>query len=571
MIPLIALLATVAAAGPVTELSIVPVADRTEVIIRLDAGTAARDFMMEDGRLVVDIEGASTSAARYDDLNRGGVLALRVAQFQPSIVRVVIELAQPLEYRIEREANGLRVSFRNDGGSFQPWSSSGRVAQQPQQQEPAARNVEPVAQEPQRNVVPVQQRQQEPITVTFDAVPVPDVLAAFAAVSGRSIIPSPDVRTQTVTAEIVNLPWDVALQAILESHDMTMRELESGVFIVESGRATSLRAESEPIESRQFAIQYTSADSLLASVQGLLTGDGQVAANRSSNTLLVTDRRSALDRIGPVIEQLDVRTAQINISARIAFINRTALEELGVSYDLKDSRGTRLGGLVDNPIDSDGDGVFESGETTEDDVILLGGNSIAALGNANAGGRVQDPSLSLALSLILGRHTLVSFLEALQTVNLTDVQAAPVVTTLDHRTARVQVGQETPVEVASPQATGEVRYTVEYKQTGVILNVTPHVTGNLVMLEILAERSQVQPGPSRAGIVFETTNATTQVLVEDGETAVIAGLTETQITQVRTGIPILMDLPVIGRLFRRTRNEEIKRDLLIMVTPHIVR
>jgi type IV pilus assembly protein PilQ len=304
-----------------------------------------------------------------------------------------------------------------------------------------------------------------------------------------------------------------------------------------------------------------SADSIVAAVQGLLTRDGNVAANRASNTLLVTDRVSALERIAPVIEQLDVRTAQINISARIAFVNRTALEELGVSYDLKDSRGTKLNGLVENPV-----------EVTPNDVILLGGNSIAAIGNARSPiARVQNPSFELALSLILGRHTLVSFLEALQTVNLTDVQAAPVVTTLDHRTARIQVGQETPVEVASPSGQGDVRYTVEYKQTGVILNVTPHVTGNLVMLEILAERSQVQPGPSRAGVVFETTNATTQVLVEDGETAVIAGLTETQTTQIRAGIPLLMDLPVIGRLFRRTREEEIKRDLLIMVTPHIVR
>ena len=566
MISLIALFATVAAAGPVTELSIVPVADRTEVVIRLDAGMAARDFMMDDGRLVVDIQGASATAARYDDLNRGGVRALRIAQFQPSIVRVVIELGQPMEYTVAREANSLRVSFPNRGGTFEPWSSTGRVAQ-----DPARRNTEQPAQEQERNVRPVQQQQAEPITITFNEAPVPDVLAAFAAISGRTIIPSPDVRTQTVTAEIVNQPWDVALQAILEANGMSIRELPSGVFIVESGRTAALRVEAEPVESRQFVIRYMSADSILGAVQGLLSGDGSVAANRASNTLLVTDRRSALERIAPVIEQLDVRTAQINISARIAFVNRTALEELGVSYDLKDSRGTKLAGLVDNPIDSDGDGVFEPGESTDDDVILLGGNSIAAIGNANSSGRVQDPSLQLALSLILGRHTLVSFLEALQTVNLTDVQAAPVVTTLDHRTARIQVGQETPVEVASPAGAGEVRYTVEYKQTGVILNVTPHVTGNLVMLEILAERSQVQPGPSRAGVVFETTNATTQVLVEDGETAVIAGLTETQTTQVRSGIPLLMDLPVIGRLFRRTREEEIKRDLLIMVTPHIVR
>ncbi|MGH7506253.1 MAG: AMIN domain-containing protein, partial [Longimicrobiales bacterium] len=99
MISIIALLTTVLTAGAVTELSIVPVAGRTEVVIRIDAGADARDFMMDDGRLVIDIDGAQTRSARWDRLNRGGVLALRVAQFQPGTARVVIELATPLDYR----------------------------------------------------------------------------------------------------------------------------------------------------------------------------------------------------------------------------------------------------------------------------------------------------------------------------------------------------------------------------------------------------------------------------------------------------------------------------------------
>ncbi|MGH7443816.1 MAG: type II secretion system protein GspD, partial [Longimicrobiales bacterium] len=349
-------------------------------------------------------------------------------------------------------------------------------------------------------------------------------------------------------------------------NNLSIRELPSGVMIVESGRATALRTETEPLESQQFVIQYVSADSLQTAIEGLLTEQGNVSVNRSSNAILVTDTRSALDRIAPLVEQLDVRTAQVNISARIAFVNRTSLEQLGFVYDLKDSRGNQLSGVVTN-VDPN------TGAPVAEDLILLGGNSIAALGNATA--RVPEPTLRLALSLVLGRHTLISFLEALQTVNLTDVQASPVVTTLDHRAARIQVGQETPVRVidlgSQTGGQGAPRSTIEYKQTGVILNVTPHVTGNLVMLEIQAERSNVQPGASDAGIVFETSNAQTQVLVQDGETAVIAGLTETQRTQTRSGIPILMDLPVIGKLFRRTSEEEVQRDLLIMVTPHIVR
>jgi type IV pilus assembly protein PilQ len=105
----------------------------------------------------------------------------------------------------------------------------------------------------------------------------------------------------------------------------------------------------------------------------------------------------------------------------------------------------------------------------------------------------------------------------------------------------------------------------------VILRVTPHVTGEQVLLDIHAERSDAVPSASDVGFVFTTQNASTQVLVRDGETTVIGGLTITEKSRVRTGVPLLMDLPVLGALFRHTREAENKRDLLIMVTPHIVR
>lgn len=565
MISIIALLTTVLAPATVTELSIVPAAGRTEVVIRVDDDVHTRDFMMDDGRLVLDFEGAETRGARWDRINRGGVRALRVAQFQPGIARVVIELGAPVEYEVTRDADAVRVSFPNRAGEFSPWTSGAQLASAAQQVQQRPQTTRPQPPRPGTMTQPQRPLGQQ-ITVTFDQVPVPDVLASFAAISGRSIIPSPDVRSTLITAEIVNQPWDVALEAILEANNLHLRELASGVLIVESGRASALRTETEPLESQQFVIQYVSADSLQNTISGLLSDQGKVSINRANNAILVTDTRSALDRIGPMIDQLDVRTAQVNISARIAFVNRTQLEALGFSYDLKDMEGTQLAGLASNINPN-------TGASTDDDLILLDGNSIAALGNAT--NRIQEPTLQLALSLVLGRHTLVSFIEALRTVNLTDVQAAPVVTTLDHRSARVQVGQETPVRVvdlgSQSGGVGAARATVEYKQTGVILNVTPHVTGNMVMLEIQAERSNVAPGLSDAGVVFETSNAQTQVLVENGQTAVIAGLTETQRIQERSGIPILMDLPVLGNLFRSTSNEEVQRDLLIMVTPYIVR
>jgi type IV pilus assembly protein PilQ len=325
---------------------------------------------------------------------------------------------------------------------------------------------------------------------------------------------------------------------------------------------------------------YVSADSLVETVRAMLSPQkGKASANRSSNSLLVTDVPSVLDRIEPLIQQLDVKMPQVNIAATIAFVDRSALEQLGVSYDVKDSRGNQLNTRTSGYVDTNGDGVFDATESTSQDVVLLGGNSIAALGNANY--PVPTPALQLVTSLVLGRHTLVSFLEALQTVTLSEIQAKPVITVMNNREAEIQVGQRTPIRVidagtagAGGGAGGQTQApvaTVNFVDTGVILRVTPHITGDQILMDLHAERSDAVPAPSDIGLVSTTQNAHTQVLVRDGETTVIGGLTITEKSRVRAGIPLLMDLPVIGGLFRNTREQENKRDLLIMVTPHIIR
>jgi type IV pilus assembly protein PilQ len=278
--------------------------------------------------------------------------------------------------------------------------------------------------------------------------------------------------------------------------------------------------------------------------------------------------------MGPLLEQLDQHAPQVNISATIAFVDRTALEQLGVTYDVKDSRGNQLNQITGGFIDENGDGIFQSDEATDDNVVLLGGNSIAALANANY--PVPNPAIQLVTSLVLGRHTLISFLEALQSVTLSDIQAKPTITVLNHRQAEIQVGQRTPIRVieAGTGGTGGGAFptaTVDYQDTGVILIVTPHITGDQIMLDLTAERSDAIPAASDIGFVFSRQNARTQVLVQDGETTVIGGLTIVEKSRVRTGIPLLMDLPILGALFRNTREQEQKRDLLIMVTPHIIR
>jgi len=576
---LLALLAPAAAAagtgaGPrapdsqITGLSVSPAAGRTELVIRFDGEVTARDFMMDDGRLVIDLVGASQAAAYERELNRGGVVRLRLAQYQPGVVRLVLELGAPRAYQLAAEAGAVRVSIENPGGSFDPWSTTlAAPAGAGASVAPAVTRTVPI-QEPQRRQQPIIGR------VEFDAEPVKDVIAMFAEFADTTILPGPDVVSKLITATVNNLPWDVALRTILEANGMVLRQLAGGVLFVDDAGKVAERVLAEPPVTQQFPIQFVSADSIAAAVLSVLGEGGSVGVNRSSNALIVTGPPEALERVRTILPQMDVRAPQVDIEAKIAFIDRTDLEELGLFYDLKDSQGTQLTGLATNYFDANGNGVFEPDETTTEDVIMLGGNSIAAIGNADA--RIRNPALQLAMTLLLGRHSLVTFLEALQSVSLTDIQAKPMIRTADHYKANIQVGESTPIRVidAGSVAGGlqAPRATVQFRETGVILTVTPHITGNQVMMDLRAERSNVGALlESDLGVTFQTQLAETHVTVDDGQTVVIGGLTITEKVKSRSGIPLLMDLPVIGSLFRVDNDRETKRDLLVMVTPHIVR
>jgi type IV pilus assembly protein PilQ len=353
------------------------------------------------------------------------------------------------------------------------------------------------------------------------------------------------------------------------------RETESGILIVEQLSKVKDRIAAEPQLTQVFYIKYAGADSLRETIRPLLTpGTGTVSINPAANALLITDTKTAIDRIGPLIQQMDVRTPQVTISAKIIFIDRTALEDLGFVYDLKDSRGNQFNSVVPGGVDLDGNDKIDLVEqTTNQNIFSIGGESVAALANANY--RVASPSLQMVGTLLLGRFSLVTFLDALQQLSLSDIQAAPSISVLDHREARIQVGERTPVRTIDVGSLGggtdAPRASVRTEQTGIILRVTPHITGNQVLLDMHAERSNIAAAPSDIGFTFQTQEAQTQVLVENGETAVIGGLTIIEKTETRSGIPILMDLPVLGALFRNTHMRENKRDLLIMVTPHIVR
>jgi type IV pilus assembly protein PilQ len=582
-----------AEAGTVTGLQILPTAERTEVVIAVSGQVETRDFTMEGPhRLVVDLMGArySLNGQSFPEVNRGGIRRVRASQYTDDVVRVVLDLDQPLGYTLVGGDGFVRLSLENPGGSFEPWAveadapvRTGAPAGKGNGhlESSAPTTVEAVARAGVGGAPTTSRRAAgwsgiapdefaRRMTVTFTGTSMRDVLFTFSEFSGRSIVPGSNV-AGTVNADIRDQPWDVALQTILESHGLAAREQASGIIRVDNLRDLSERSEVEQRFTRTYRVNYGAANELASSVESLLSPRGQVVVSSSTNSLVVTDIPGVLEAVEELLHGLDLQTPEITISAKIIFVNRTDLEELGIIYDLRDAGRTGLQAPDGVPVTLIGEDVVAPGTS-----VAVRGDAIAAVGKA--GEVVTDPSLSILTQLVMGRFSLITFVTALESLQMSDIQAHPQITTLDNRPARIQVGERTPVR--GVQQGGQQQQEglffgppqIEFVETGIILEVTPTVTaGDLIFMDLRAERSGVEEVGIELGYRFNTQEAETQVLVEDGETVVIGGLTATEVEQRRVGIPVLQHLPVVGRLFGYTSETRSQQDLIILVTPQINR
>lgn len=568
--------------GDVTAISVLPGRGSALVVIDVSGAVTVQDFTLANpARLVVDVVGASLRApgVLYDGANRGGILNIRYSQFRTDVVRIVLELETIKDYHLEYVDDAIRISLNTDR-LFAAWSSG----QLP-------RSFERVAAAPPSAPTPpaalfLQQSQQARMTVSFDSAHISDVIANFAAFSGRSIIMGEDVELIVRGTEIRDQPWDVAFNEILDANGLLGVEQESGIIVVQRPGAQAARDSLEPKVTVVKAVNFKPAASLEAVLNSMISfRGGAVIADTATNQLIITDARHRIDEDTALINQLDIPTAQVSIQAKLVFVDRTDIEELGVQYDLGSS-DQFFNTLVQRPdpssaepIDTDGDGVPDAIVSTEFfpdnvNVIDLGGNSLSAVGNADA--TLVNPALELIFSTAIGNFSLTSFVNALQQVELADLQAEPLITTADNSPASVLVGERTPIRIidAGAQQAGaqaqEPVASIQFEETGIRLDVTPHVTNSgQVLMQLHVENSSIRDAPVDIGFTFATQEADNQILVNDGETAVIGGLTVTQVTVAKTGIPFLVDLPIVGRIFGFTRRREQRRDLLILVTPHI--
>src|SRR4051812_24525218 len=452
------------ASGEVTGVSVQSSPGRADVIVNIRGAVEVRDFMLENpNRLVLDLVGAKLKGnytGTYDGVKRAGVMNLRYSQFAPDVVRIVMDLDRTMDYHVERLADAIRVSFGTDE-SFLAWSSN-----DPQQRKAitakTTTRLQPEVQLPASRLIRASSSEEPRITVVWDRANIADVVAGFAAFSGRTIILGKDIKGE-VTAEIRNQPWPQAFQAILSAQGLSAQEMAGGIIRVDNPSALASLDSLEPLETSVIRINYAKAKDLTKSIEGSLTkGRGKVIADDNSNSLILTDTRSRLANLTDFVRGLDIRTPQVSIKAKIVFVDRTDIEQLGLKYDL--GNNTQFFNTLaqrTNPA---------TGTSFPKDVniIDLGGNSVSAVGNASQ--TMVGSALDLVFSTAMGGFNLTTFLSALESMDLSDIQAEPVITTLDNRKADILVGEEPPVRVGDAgNGTGAATATVQFKETGIRL------------------------------------------------------------------------------------------------------
>ncbi|MHB8839341.1 MAG: AMIN domain-containing protein, partial [Gemmatimonadaceae bacterium] len=374
------------APSSVTALSVVPAAGRAEVVVAIDGTVDVVDFTLTNPRrIVVDFRGATLSmpARFYDKVSRGGITNVRVAQYKPDIVRLVLDVDGPRDYTIVRGENDVRIAI-SGSDQFAAWhlGDAATSAAAPVNAAPAV-----LAQAPARPAAPaVEPPYEQPrITVTYEKdTEIRDVIGSFATFANKTIVAGAGVaNTKIGFMEIKNKPWDVALAAILSSVGLTAIEDTTGIITVDSYTNISARQAQEPLVSQIVQVNYAKAGALATTITGLLSagcskggatpvqaaggadagaaggaaaggatsistagcGRGSVTTDDKTNSLIITETQARLTDVMGFIKDLDVRTPLVAIKAKIIAVDRTGTERLGISYDLGTS-GTFQNKLV---------------------------------------------------------------------------------------------------------------------------------------------------------------------------------------------------------------------------------
>jgi type IV pilus assembly protein PilQ len=373
-----------------------------------------------------------------------------------------------------------------------------------------------------------------------------NIKAIFQFISSEAkinIVVNPTV-SASVTLDLKDITLQKVIDILLETYNLTMVQ-ESNYYRVmttdeyRNKQRNAMEYEKAKkdlidLQTRVFQVENAKVTDLSAAIMQAMSHRGRVSMDNRSNSLVITDIPEQFPKIEQLLNKLDIPTKQVKISAKIMLVDQSFLRELGISWQASKAA-------------SNGEGVQDFGAQSQT-------NSVGSrIGNFTWGIMTGEYSLENTLSAILSK-------------NYGKVIDQPDITTLDNKQAEIFSGEEIPV--TSLDDAGIV--VSKFYQIGTTLRITPHITINdRILLDVYVERNAYTP--SAAGYSITKRYANTSVILGPNETAVIGGVSTQDVSNANRGIPILSDLPLIGRLFKYTSEDTRTNDLIIFITSEIIR
>lgn len=412
----------------------------------------------------------------------------------------------------------------------------------------------------------------EKLSLNFQDIEVRSVLQLIADFTGLNLVAS-DTVSGSITLRLQNVPWDQALDLILKTKGLDQRQI-GNVLLVAPAEEIAARERLELETSKQIAelapvrleiiqINYARAEDIVQLIredQELISSRGFISSDARTNTISVRETTPKLEEIRRLINTWDIAVRQVSIEARIVRAQTNVAENLGI----------RWGGAA---YDVRGDNVFTVGgglaSLQEARDAAAGGSGTISFPDALAVdlGVTGEGTSSFAIGWGSDNFLIDLELSALESDGKAELVSQPRVVTADRQTATIKSGEEIPYQEASSSGATSV----SFKEAALSLEVTPQITpDNKIIMDLRV--NQDSRGEETAGVPSINTNeVTTQVLVGDGETVVLGGIFQSEVATNVTKTPLLGDIPFLGVLFRRTQHLDQRSELLIFITPKIMR
>ncbi|MGA1861832.1 type IV pilus secretin PilQ [Deferribacter thermophilus] len=404
-------------------------------------------------------------------------------------------------------------------------------------------------------------KKEDLITLNIKDMDVREAIKLIYFGRNKNLVFSNDVNGKA-TLFVKDIPFSKALDIILKENGLVKIEDDDLVWIITKNRYSQLKQEEikklkekeaiksvEPLITETLFVKYADASEFQSVIKSVLSPRGKLEINKKSNSFVITDIKSAIEQARRLLEELDKRTPQVTIEARIVEVFDTNNVNLGIQW----------GGNYN----------VNSTSVNFPNTITVNGNT-GSTGIGGAGYVVNLPvgapagAIALSLGNLSRSFNLDVALSALESQNKVRTISSPRITTLDNQEAEIKSGG-----TAIIVPTGDNTETEEV-DVGIKLKIKPHITSNnMIYLDIEVEKSSLGAVTANTATTEEK-KAKTQVLLANGETTVIGGIYEDEKSEVNQGVPFLSKIPILGALFRAKNNTVTKRELLVFITPKIV-